>query len=129
MTRSIRDTITFHDRKNWFTIQVWLLNDRVVSFRAFQITEIHPDGTLYYAAKESEASKKTNALVLAQTYCSGDIKWDGCMNLRFDSAQNDCVLHFCKNPGKKLKDLMDRLFDMAEQLLPTPPSEPIAVAA
>lgn len=54
----------------------------------------------------------------AGVYLSGEVKWDGCSNWRFDE-QDDCMLHACSREElSRFSEAMQLCYDWAKELLP-----------
>lgn len=54
----------------------------------------------------------------ASVYASGSLKWDGCINFKFDE-QERCCLHFCgRSHIESLSRLLPWLYDVLGPLIP-----------
>lgn len=101
---------TVVDIENWLTYQVKLANEVVMDFKVFEQTSQGDDGP-EYDIKGSPGMEWTPDLDKAEELCSGMLKWDGCINVDFQS------LHFCDNPGEKFKAVFDQLYTLGAELM------------
>lgn len=54
----------------------------------------------------------------AAPFLSGAIRWDGCSNWDFHTSE--CMAHFCgRKHATSIGTLMDRLYDLAAEAIPT----------
>lgn len=54
----------------------------------------------------------------ADTFCHGDIKWDGCSNYWFDEQDKMCIPHACSREDLvNLGILLGRVFDIAAEIM------------
>lgn len=98
-------------------------NDHVVDFRV--VTFYPGDGpNLYQRAGAIMSPDTVEDFDRAETYVSGSIKWDGCVNFTFD-AQDECMLHACSREDLlNLGVLLARVHDLAGEALTIRDFEP-----
>lgn len=100
-----------HADEHWFTISHWLCNEYVMGFECYKIVGFGEDNERWYEGLED--SDNTTDIDKAQKYLSGEIKWDGCSNMKFDE-QEKCMLHFCGTHRlKQLSGLFKTLYEIA----------------
>lgn len=105
---------TVVDTESWLTYQVWLANEVVMDFKVFEhaIQGDVPE----YRLKGAPGMEFTPDLDKAEALFSGGLKWDGCINVIFDDQEN-CMPHFCDNPGDTFKRIFDRLYVLGAELM------------
>ena len=109
---------TVVDKEEWITYYYWPINCAVMGFKVYEIMSIPLDeSSLEYRVKNSDSNEFTQDIGKAEVLFSGDIKFDGCINVIFDS-QDDCMPHFCGNPARMFKVIFDRLYTFAAELMP-----------
>jgi hypothetical protein len=123
-----QETITFRDRKNWFTIEATLTSPTAVCFTVYAFKAVQGDEIWYEKDYVSPGDDLDTTMRLkdARTFADGYIRLDGSSDFWFNQANG---LNFPSNPGKKLKDLMDRLYDMAGDMFPEPGNSSMKSAA
>jgi hypothetical protein len=112
-------THTSHFNDIRFSVVATVYSHRV-EFKAYEILstgEDMPAGRdapmLWHKAGSPTRPDPVESLAEAELYLSGEVKWDGCSNWRFDE-QDRVQLHFC---GRKqmaaIGELLARLHDLA----------------
>ena len=85
----------------------------VMHFKAFKVNgrDTGTDSPSF----DTPDGKDTDKLAEADVFCEGFIRFDGCMNFRFQ-AQDHGMLHCCGvEEAKKIGLLFDRLYQIAEE--------------
>ena len=76
------------------------------------------DEPCYHADGYINSNEIVETTELAQVFCHGTIKWDGCCDVYFDE-QDSTMLHGCgRKDLTRIGKLFDVLYDMALQLMP-----------
>ena len=107
---------TVVDIENWLTYQVWLANEVVMDFKVYEHSGQDDAGPLYHVKGARDGMDLTPDLDKGEALFSGGLKWDGCINVIFDDQEN-CMPHFCDNPGPKFKRIFDRLYILGAEMM------------
>lgn len=117
------ETPVFWDNIDFFAI-FKQCNESVYEFTVFAIVgragEIgwdHP-GCALFEEKGATNGNPTDQIEWSSPFLTGDIRWDGCVNLYFDE-QDNCALHFCgRKDAGRIGLLIERIYDFAETAIP-----------
>lgn len=93
----------------WYLIRLYVEEGAPhMDFEIIHITGRGANDELYYRIKDSVSSTDTtNSLDMSEVMAEGSLKWDGCLNLKFNE-----YMHFCnKEDAIKLTKIIERLYD------------------
>lgn len=98
-------------------------NIHSINFKAYiEVAEDADDSSMkYYLLEKYEPlNDQTDGLENAQIYVSGEIKRDGCSNIRFDQ-QDRVRLHFCDQDDiENLGKFLSGLYELAAEIMNQP---------
>jgi hypothetical protein len=85
-----------------------------MEFRAFEVEDW--DGPVYHRGDSLCRPAPTRDRSAAQSFVSGHVRSDGCMNVDFDEPM---MLHFCsRKQAGAVGRLLERLYDLARECFP-----------
>lgn len=94
------------------------LEGSYLKFRVFNIclgSDDINDTDVWFREKGSPIWESTKDIENALCMMSGDIRFDGCMNLIFPE-QEECMLHFCgRKDAANIGIIINRIYDVAEK--------------
>lgn len=86
------------------------VNTHVIEFKIWNAAIELPDTTIYRDEKADEWVKDPDA---ALPFVEGNLKWDGCSNIRFP-GQDSAMLHFCY--GNKLAEIEEAIYSLGPEM-------------
>lgn len=90
----------------------------VIDFEVLEVFSELGEGRFEWMGPDDKGPNPVEDAHAAKVYCSGHLKWDGCMNMRFDE-QEQCMLHFCgKDAAGNIGRLLERIYEQLGPLIP-----------
>lgn len=101
-----------------FGCSFWLENSHVLNFELFKCGSDPEAVETLWINESGPAAVPVDSIEDASVYAHGNVKWDACMNVHFNS-QDLAMLHFCglgdlQNTGKAL----ERVHNLAKFTIP-----------
>ena len=88
-----------------------------MDFRVYK-ADFSNDGVPIYTEASEPVDIPTDDIAKARVFASGTVKWDGCVNFKFDEQEN-CMLHCCSQQEVlDIGTLLGRLYVLAAKMVP-----------
>jgi hypothetical protein len=89
----------------------------LLRFEVYRLESYGDDGPDYLLKDYRGSGSVTRDRALAGRFAEGNIKWDGCSNVRFKLDMPEQYEHFCsREQARAWATIVDRLFDKMAEL-------------